>query len=82
MNNLHAAAQAVLYAWDTRAGIAEASAAFEKLRTALAQAETPVAWLVSPYGVLQMNRNWKPQFPPQTTAWKIPLYLGAPDVNV
>ena len=48
MTTLRAAAQQALEAWDTRAGIAAATEAFEALRAALAQqaepVQEPVAW--------------------------------------
>ena len=43
-NDLRAAAQAALEAWDTRAGIDTASKAFEALRAALAESAEPVAF--------------------------------------
>ena len=47
MSDLRKAAQKVLEAWDTRAGIDEASNSFEELRIALAKQESsePIAWI-------------------------------------
>jgi ribonuclease HI len=56
----------------------ELDSAIKALRTALAEAEEPVAWFESPYGEVRINPHYKFQFPSSLLSWQIPLYTRPP----